>query len=118
MNPSDEQDDLWRLLGKARPVEPSAFFARNVLREVRGTGQQRRAGWAVWLLRPRPLAWIGVAMASLAIVCTLQFVPASVDTEVVIAEQVSKSSDYLVIADLDELLASEENSLWLEKPAY
>lgn len=118
MNPSDEQDDLWRLLGQARPVEPSAFFARNVVREVRAIDQEHRPAWALWLLRPRPLAWIGVAMASLAIVCTLQFVPSSVDTEVVIAEQVSKSSDYLVITDLDELLASEESSLWLEKPAY
>jgi hypothetical protein len=43
--------------------------------------------------------------------------PASSQTDVavVLAQQVSTGPDYQVINHLDELLASEETSVWLEK---
>ena len=41
MNQPDEHDDLWKLLGKARPPAVSPFFARNVVREVRGLHQEQ-----------------------------------------------------------------------------
>jgi hypothetical protein len=36
-------------------------------------------------------------------------------TTMLIAKEVSQSPDYQVISHLDELLASEENSAWLEQ---
>jgi hypothetical protein len=35
MNNNWEHDDLWSLLGKAKPVRVSPFFSRNILREIR-----------------------------------------------------------------------------------
>lgn len=47
-----EQDDLWELLGKARPVSVSPFFSRNVLREI------RRDSGRSWIPQP-VLRWLG-----------------------------------------------------------
>jgi hypothetical protein len=41
--------------------------------------------------------------------------PTQADPVIVLAQQVSSSPDYQVINHLDELLASEETSIWLEK---
>jgi len=41
--------------------------------------------------------------------------PAQTDPVAVLAQQVSASPDYQVINHLDELLASEETSVWLDK---
>lgn len=35
MDNQEQNDPVWELLKQARPVEPSPFFARNVMREVR-----------------------------------------------------------------------------------
>lgn len=35
MNDDWDKDELWALLGKAKPVTVSPFFARNVVREIR-----------------------------------------------------------------------------------
>jgi hypothetical protein len=41
--------------------------------------------------------------------------PSQTDVAVVLAQQVSTGPDYQVIKHLDELLASEETSVWLDK---
>jgi hypothetical protein len=43
MEPLNPNDPLWKLLGKARPVEPRPNFTANVLRAARQTPQTR--GW-------------------------------------------------------------------------
>lgn len=45
MEPLSPNDPLWKLLGKARPVEPRSNFLSNVLREARNTPQQT-SWWA------------------------------------------------------------------------
>lgn len=40
MNQSDPIDQAWKLLQQAKKREPSPFFVRNVLREVRGLEQE------------------------------------------------------------------------------
>ncbi len=70
MNQSDPNDQVWELLGRAKQREPSPFFVRNVLREVRGLEQERIGPWE-WLrsrfARPVPLlgatACAGLALA-------------------------------------------------------
>jgi hypothetical protein len=113
---TDEQDDLWRLLGHAKAPSPSPFFSRNVLRAIREERQEQ----------PRLLAWFHWRWLTLsASACVLLLASGvawhrpvqapQVDPVMVLAQQVSTSPDYQVINHLDELLASEETSLWLDK---
>lgn len=70
MNQEEQQDRSWELLTRAKKVEPSPFFVRNVLREVRQF-EEAPSGLRAWLrglLTPR-LALIGAtACAALALV--------------------------------------------------
>lgn len=120
---SEEHDDLWHLLGKARQPTVSPFFSRNVIREVRNI-QQDQPGFFAWIRRHWQLTAIGTC-------ATLILVGASLKTRtseslewddqqqlVAMAETVSESPDYHVIAHLDELLDSEESSIWLDGNIY
>lgn len=70
MKQEEQQDRAWDLLTRAKKLEPSPFFVRNVLREVRRL-EEAPAGLRAWLrglLTPR-LALIGAtACAALALV--------------------------------------------------
>jgi predicted exporter len=108
----EEDQQLWDLLGRTRPIELSPFFARNVVRKTR-TGARRFIWLQAWL-RPRklvPLAGVAVALVA-AILAMHQPGPRSRgdNTPDVIAK--IDPQDYDVIADLDELLAADDNSLW------
>ncbi len=112
---TEEQDDLWRLLGKARGPVESPFFSRNILRAIR-TEKQEKTGLLAWLLRHWQIPALGTcALVAAGLVLLPSGESASDQTTVRLAEQVSQSIDYQVIANLDELLASEENLAWLEK---
>jgi len=112
----DEQDDLWDLLGHAKAPAVSPFFSRNVLRAIREEKQENPRILAVLSWR-----WLMVS----ACVCGLlaasglnlrnNHQSAQADTVTQLAQQVSSSPDYQVINHLDELLASEETSVWLDK---
>ena len=118
MNPSDENDDLWRLLGKARPPAVSPFFSRDVLREIRNLGQEQ-PGFFAALRRRWQLTLAITAATCIAVVAASQFVDNSQpDALTEVVEQVSDSPDYFVIADLDDLLASEESSVWLDNSVH
>jgi hypothetical protein len=120
MNSTEEQDDLWRLLGKARPPAVSPFFSRNVLREVRQL-QQERPGIAGWLQRHWRWQAPALACALAAMLAAAFLVEPKVDEDpemIALAEDVSASPDYDVIHDLDELLAWEESSVWLDANIY
>src|SRR5437588_4290144 len=105
---TDEHDDLWRLLGKAKQPAVSPFFARNVLRAVRVT-EQARPGWFAWLARKWVVAAVGSTAAILLAVNSSHFFRASDPDVILLAQQVSTQSDVEVITDLDELIASDEN---------
>ena len=110
---NEEHDDLWQFLGRAKPPVGSAFFSRNVLRAIR-TETQDRTGVFAWLHLHWGLAAVSACAASIA---WLALSPQTEDPDkatTLLAEQVSQSPDYQVINHLDELLASEENSVWLE----
>lgn len=117
---TDEQDDLWRLLGKAKAPSVSPFFSRNVLRAIREEKQEKPSllAWFNW-------RWVTLAASACVLVVASgvalhhpahpQPVVAQADPVMVLAQQVSTSPDYQVINHLDELLASEETSVWLDK---
>jgi hypothetical protein len=120
---SEEQDDLWCLLGKARKPTVSPFFSRDVIREVRNLSQEQ-VGFIAWLRRH----WQVPALATCAVVVITGTFIKSAHSErlamnheeqfLAMAETVSESPDYQVIAHLDELLDSEESSLWLDGNTY
>jgi hypothetical protein len=104
-----EDDALWDLLGKATPPSVSPFFARNVVREVR----QQQKGFARFFSR----RWRFIpAAAALGLLCCISINQVMerphAGTEVRTAS-VDKI-DYEVITNLDDLLASRENSVWLD----
>ena len=122
MNPPDEQDELWKLLGKARQPKISPFFARNVVREVRAS-RQEHPGFSGMLSRHWRFATASAAIGCVAALAAFQFVgnvsqTRQIDSLVAITEQVSDGPDFNVINDLDDLLASEESSVWLDNSVH
>ena len=111
----EEDPELWDLLGKSSGPILSPFFARNVLREVRQESSWRERV-SFWFRPKRLVPAAGVALAlivasmSIHLPRTDDVLPddppdtvASVDPQ-----------DYDVVADLDDLLASEDDSVWSE----
>ena len=108
----EDDQELWDLLGKSATPEVSPFFARNVVRQVREQ-QNERASLLRWL-RPRILA--PAAVFALA----LTFAGVSVERGLRsragdnIQDQFAKldPQDVDVVADLDNLTASDDDSVW------
>jgi uncharacterized membrane protein len=115
---TEEHDDLWRVLGHAKQPTVSPFFSRNVLRDIRALKQERPGAWG-WLRDHWKAPVLATCAVALALAAALrQEVAVSepgVDRQLLaFAETVSKSPDYVVIAHLDELLDTDDNSVWLD----
>ncbi len=112
----NEQDELWKLLGKAREPKVPPFFAGKVLRAIRE--EPEPAGFFVWLRRK----WLVPATAAAcAVVATFVAMRtptaqnnqhAAPDPLTELAAFVEKSEDSA--ESLDSLLASEDHSIWLQ----
>ena len=113
---SEEHDDLWELLGKAKATKASPFFSRNVLRAIHES-QPETVGIVAWLRLRWKFAAIGLSFAAVVAMVSVERAERP-DPLLVLANQVSMSPDYQVINHLDELLDSEQNSVWLEASAY
>src|SRR2546422_786168 len=113
---TEDKDALWHLLGKAKTPEVSPFFARNVVRQLR-LAESENKSFAAWLLAKWRVATLGAAAAILLAVATGEFVHRSATTRRIEIAQLSDDPDYDAIDHLDELLAYEENSIWLENSA-
>ena len=111
---TEDHDDLWHLLGKARMPAESPFFSRNVLRAIRKERREKTGAFG-WLRRRWQLAAVGICALVIAGFVLTPRTEQPDQTTLLLAEKVSQSSDYQVISHLDELLASEESSVWLEK---
>ena len=111
----DDDKQLWDLLGRAQtPPTASPFFARNILRDIRQESRWKSAlrGW----LRPRRLIpATAFAAAILAGIIVLErpneITPENVATDSDPIAQIDPQ-DYEVVADLDNLLATEDDNLW------
>ena len=108
----EDDQQLWDLLGEATPRQLSPFFARNVVRRIR----ERSDGFA-WIrnwLSPRKLVpAMGLAIAVIATILVFHQ-PAGrnpVDNPPDVIVKIDPQ-DYDVVADLDELLATDESNLW------
>jgi hypothetical protein len=111
MNREDDEK-LWDLLGRAPEVEFSPFFARNVLRQIREQSSwlSRVRSWFTWR-RLVPISGLAAA-----VIGTFLFLQAPTPRQEVANEPdaIAKIDvqDYEVVADLDDLLAADETSLW------
>ncbi len=75
---------------------------------------QEDVGFSAWF---RSYWHVVTATACSLILVGFLVMPAAEKQEsatILLAEKVSQSSDYQVIINFDELLASEESSIWLE----
>jgi hypothetical protein len=111
MNREDDEK-LWDLLGRAPEVKFSPFFARNVLRHIReqSSWSSRASSWFTW----RRL--VPISAVAVAVIGTILFLqtPASRQDLGNEPDAIAKIDvqDYEVVADLDDLLAADETSLW------
>lgn len=129
MEPLEPNDPLWKVLGKARPVEPRPNFTQNVLRAARQT-PQIRGWWAVvsgWFSDhstslPR-MALTAAAVVVVAAFVTFQFrseqslssvasVPTSVAPDATVAEPpiLAVETQLESIEQVGALLALEDTS--------
>jgi hypothetical protein len=114
MEPQDDKE-LWDFLGRLPQPTLSPFFGRNVLRRIRQepTHFERVRNWfGVWRL-------IGAsAVAALVIGLALVTHPGPQTASSSDSDVVAKidPQDYDVVADLDALIAWDENSAWEEQP--
>ena len=114
----ERQDDkeLWDILGRLPEPAVSPFFARNVLRKIRhdATRLDRARNW--FSLR-RLVAASAVAIVVIGMAIATHH-PVSRTTSANDLDVVAKidPQDYDVVADLDELIAWDENTVWEEKP--
>ena len=105
----DDDQELWDLLGRAAEPRISPFFARNILREIRKPGD-----WTTlrgWLNLRRLIPAAGIAGALLVVVL-LQMHTTVVPLAAPPSDMLVNvdAQDYEVIADLDDLLASDDNN--------
>ncbi len=99
MSDPEPNDPLWKLLGNASSVEPSPFFARNVVREARRLGEAP-VGWfarvrriieaprAVWVTSAGALAALALAAPAL-----LESLRNEVPLDLSVGEESSESFD-------------------------
>jgi hypothetical protein len=113
----EDDQQLWDLLGRTAKPKLSPFFARNILREVRQEGSSfgRAQNWF-------SLRRLGAASAVAAVVIGMaiathapRWSQKSPEREPDVVAKIDPQ-DFDVVADLDELLAWDEDSLWNEKP--
>ena len=105
----DDDQELWDLLGRAAEPKISPYFALNVLREIRKASNWTTfRGW----LNPRRL----IPIAGMAGVMIAVFLVRLHTTVAPLADSLSDTRasvdaiDYEVIADLDDLLASDDSN--------
>jgi hypothetical protein len=112
----EDDQELWDLLGHTAEPELSPFFARNIARKVRqeGSRSERMRKW-LGLRRLIPASAVAIALITTAIVIHHPVSQKTSEREPDVVAKIDPQ-DYEVVADLDELLALDENSLWYEKP--
>ena len=109
----EDDQELWDLLGKAATPALSPFFARNVVRKVREENQSSGNffGW----LRPRILVPAAAfALAATFAGITLQQSVNNGRGQENLPETLAAldPQDFEVVADLDDLIAMEDENLW------
>ncbi len=115
MEPEDDKK-LWDFLGRLPEPTLSPFFARNVLREIRQEPihfERVRNWFGVWKLVGASA--VAALVIGLALVTHHPAPPTAFSHDSDLVAKVDPQ-DYDVVADLDALIAWDENSVWEEQP--
>src|SRR5438132_12880113 len=116
MEPEDDKK-LLDALGRVPEPTISPFFARNVVGKIRHE-TPNRLDWARnWFSLRRLVAASAVAIVVVGMAVATHH-PSSQTASSSDLEVVTKidPQDYDAVADLDELIARDENSVWEDKP--
>src|SRR5262245_33700569 len=113
---SEDDKELWDVLGRLPEPTFSPFFARNVLRKIRQKPsyfEQVRNWFSV-----RKIIGASAVAAVVAAFALVTHYPGPRTTSSSDSDVVAKidPQDYDVVADLDELIAWDENSVWEDRP--
>ena len=115
MKPQDDKE-LWDVLGRLPEPTLSPFFARNVLRKIRQkpTHFERVRNW----FSVRKVVGASAVAAIFVALALVTHYPGPQTTSSNDSDVVAKidPQDYEVVADLDELIAWDENSVWEDRP--
>jgi hypothetical protein len=115
MEPEDDKE-LWEVLGRLPEPTLSPFFARNVLRKIRHE-PVRFDRVRNWLSVRRLIGASAVAAVAVALALVTHYpAPRSASSSDLDVVAKVAPQDYDVVADLDELIAWDENNVWEEKP--
>jgi hypothetical protein len=108
----EDDQQLWDLLGQASEPKLSPFFARNVVRTVRQRSP-RFESLRRWFSLRKLVPVAGVTVACIAALLALHR-PAIQKSDAVTPDVIAQidPQDYEVVADLDELLVTDETNLW------
>ena len=101
MDKDEENDALWELLGRARRVEASPYFARRVVGAIRN--EHKRPRFSVSLL----LRWL-IPSAAVAALVLGWLSYQNQDQDVF-------DADFNRTADLQSLVISEDSFLWIDE---
>jgi hypothetical protein len=113
----EDDQELWDFLGRTAEPRLSPFFARNVLRKIR-QGASRFGRTRNWFRLRRLVAASAVVILVIGMaIATRHPVPQKSPESAPDVVAKIDPQDYDVVADLDELIAWDENSLWDEKPS-
>ena len=105
----EDDQELWDLLGRAGEPAISPFFARNVLRGIRKSTGSVKLRERFNVRRLVPAASLAVALTAVLLLRMQTPVLPLADLESDVFVNVDPQ-DYEVVADLDDLLASDENN--------
>jgi hypothetical protein len=116
MEPQDDKE-LWDVLGRLPEPTLSPFFARNVLRKIRQEPTRFKRVRS-WFSAKRLIGASAVAAVIVAFALVTHY-PGPRTTSSSDLDVVAKidPQDYDVVADLDELIAWDENSVWEDRPS-
>jgi len=108
----EDDQQLWDLLGRASAPELSPFFARDVVRTVRQRSR-RFDSLRSWLSLRKLIPVTGLAVAIIAAIMAFNHpaIRKPADNPPDVIAQIDPQ-DYDVVADLDELLVTDESNLW------
>ena len=112
----EDDHELWDLLGRTAEPKLSPFFARNLVRKIR----QEEGGfeWTqAWfsLRRLATASAMAIVVIGLAIATYHPGPQKALESEPDVVAKIDPQ-DYDVVADLDELITSDDNNLWDDKP--
>ena len=110
----EDDQQLWDLLGRTAEPKLSPFFARNVTRAIRQPSASRLSWLRTWLGPRTLIPAAGLAVAMVAGLMATHYSSHQIKPGDAIPDVLAKidPQDYDVVADLDELLAPDENNLW------